>query len=94
VLLGDWTASLAVTVVGMESTGVSWRPLSVLLEDDCRCWLLKAAHLGTVPGPKTDVADAVAIGQLVAHGLVRPWLVPPADPGAAGSDPRPQGAAL
>jgi transposase len=25
----------------------------------------------------TDVADAVAIGQLVAHGLVRPWLVPP-----------------
>src|SRR5215218_10616866 len=27
VLLGDWLASLGVTVVGMESTGVSWRPV-------------------------------------------------------------------
>jgi transposase len=27
VLLGDWLASLGVTVVGMESTGVYWRPV-------------------------------------------------------------------
>jgi transposase len=33
--------------------------------------------LRTVPGPKPDVADSVGIGQLVAHGLVRPWFVAP-----------------
>jgi transposase len=27
VLLGDWLASQAVTVVGMESTGVFWKPV-------------------------------------------------------------------
>ena len=34
VLLGDWLASFGVTVVGMESTGVYWRPVYYLLEDD------------------------------------------------------------
>src|SRR5512133_1739362 len=77
VLLGDWLASFGVTVVGMESTGVSWRPVYYLLEDDVQCWLLNAAHLGTVPGRKTDVADSVWICQLVEHGLVRPSFVPP-----------------
>jgi len=33
--------------------------------------------LRNVPGRKTDVADAVWIGQLVEHGLVRPSFVPP-----------------
>jgi transposase len=27
VLLGDWLASVSVTVVGMESTGVYWKPV-------------------------------------------------------------------
>jgi transposase len=77
VLLGDWLASLGVTVVGMESTGVYWRPVYYLLEDDFQCWLLNAAHLRNVPGRKTDVADSVWICQLVEHGLVRPSFVPP-----------------
>jgi transposase len=66
-----------VTVVGMESTGVYWRPVYYLLEDDFQCWLLNAAHLRNVPGRKTDVADSVWICQLVEHGLVRPSFVPP-----------------
>jgi transposase len=77
VLLGDWLASFGVTVVGMESTGVYWRPVYYLLEDDFQCWLLNAAHLRTVPGRKTDVADSAWICQLVEHGLVRPSFVPP-----------------
>jgi transposase len=77
VLLGDWLASFGVTVVGMESTGVYWRPVYYLLEDDFQCWLLNAAHLRNVPGRKTDVADSVWICQLVEHGLVRPSFVPP-----------------
>jgi transposase len=77
VLLGDWLASFGVTVVGMESTGVYWRPVYYLLEDGFQCWLLNAAHLRNVPGRKTDVADSVWICQLVEHGLVRPSFVPP-----------------
>ena len=77
VLLRDWLASYQVTVVGMESTGVYWKPCYWLLEDDFACWLLNARHLRNVPGRKTDVADAAWICQLVEHGLVRPSFVPP-----------------
>jgi transposase len=76
-LLRDWLASFAVTVVGMESTGVYWKPVYYLLEDDFEVWLLNAQHLKNVPGRKTDVADSVWICQLVEHGLVRPSFVPP-----------------
>src|SRR5215217_8803654 len=34
VLLRDWLASHQVTVVGMESTGVFWKPVYYLLEDE------------------------------------------------------------
>jgi transposase len=77
VLLHDWLVSFGVTVVGMESTGVYWRPVYYLLEDDFTCWLLNAAHLRNVPGRKTDVGDSIWICQLVEHGLVRPSFVPP-----------------
>ncbi len=75
--LNDWLTSYAVTVVGMESTGVYWKPVYTLLEADFECWLLNAQHLRNVPGRKTDVADAAWIAQLVAHGLVRSSFVPP-----------------
>ena len=61
----------------MESTGVYWKPVYYLLEDDFEVWLLNAQHLKNVPGRKTDVADSVWICQLVEHGLVRPSFVPP-----------------
>ncbi len=75
--LRDWLASFAITLVGMESTGVYWRPVYYLLESDFECWLLNAQHLRNVPGRKTDVKDAEWIAQLVEHGLVRPSFVPP-----------------
>jgi transposase len=49
-VLRDWLASFGVTVVGMESTGVLWKPVFYLLEDDFECWLLNAQHLRNVPG--------------------------------------------
>ena len=75
--LRDWLVAHQVTVVGMESTGIYWRPVYYVLEDDFECWLLNARHLRNVPGRKTDVADAAWIAQLVEHGLVRPSFVPP-----------------
>ncbi|WP_242606585.1 IS110 family transposase [Protofrankia symbiont of Coriaria ruscifolia] len=76
-LLADWLAENKVTIVGMESTGVYGKPVYYLLEDRFECWLLNAAHVRNVPGRKTDVADAVWISDLVAHGLVRASFVPP-----------------
>jgi transposase len=75
--LADWLRSFAVTTVGMESTGVYWRAVYFLLEDEFECWLLNARHLRNVPGRKTDVQDAEWICKLVEHGLVRPSFVPP-----------------
>ena len=75
--LRDWLVAMGVTLVGMESTGVYWKPAYHLLEDATECWLLNARHLRNVPGKKTDVLDAEWICQLVEHGLVRPSFVPP-----------------
>jgi transposase len=75
--LRDWLEGFGVSVVGMESTGVYWRPVYYLLEERFECWLLNAHHLRNVPGRKTDVQDAAWICQLVEHGLVRPSFVPP-----------------
>jgi transposase len=66
-----------VTVVGRESTGVYWRAVFYLLEDEFECRLYNARHLRHVPGRKSDVQDAEWGCRLVEHGLVRPSFVPP-----------------
>jgi transposase len=76
-VLADWLRSFAVTVVGMESTGVYWRAIYYLLEDEFECRLYNARHLRHVPGRKSDVQDAEWGCQLVEHGLVRASFVPP-----------------
>jgi transposase len=76
--LREWLVVEQVTLVGMESTGVFWKPIYYVLEEVTECWLLNAQHLKKVPGRKTDVSDSEWIAELVAHGLVRPSFVPPA----------------
>jgi transposase len=75
--LRDWLVAHGVTRVGMEATGVYWKPVFYVLEDALECWLLNARHLRNVPGRKTDMADAEWICRLMEHGLVRPSFVPP-----------------
>ena len=75
--LSAWLCECGVTLVGMEATGVYWKPVFWVLEDAFECWLLNAQHLRHVPGRKTDVADSAWICQLLEHGLVRPSFVPP-----------------
>src|SRR3954462_13916545 len=75
--LGDWLVAEEVDLVGMESTGVYWKPVYFLLEQRIpQVWLLNAEHLHNVPGRKTDVADSAWIAQLLEHGLVAPSFVP------------------
>ncbi len=75
--LGDWLRGFGVTLVGMEATGVYWRPVFDTLEPRFQCWLINAQHLHNVPGRKSDVIDSAWLCQLLEHGLVRPSFVPP-----------------
>lgn len=75
--LAEWLAGFDVTLVGMESTGVYWKPVLYQLEERFECWLLNARHMKNVPGRKTDVGDSAWIARLVEQGLVRPSFVPP-----------------
>ena len=50
----------------------------VLSDGDFTLILANAAHVKNVPGRKTDVADAVWLADLLAHGLIRASFVPEA----------------
>ncbi len=75
--LGDWLEGFGVTLVGMEATGVYWKPIFYVLERRFECWLINAQHLRNVPGRKSDVIDSRWCCELVELGLVRPSFVPP-----------------
>ncbi len=74
--LSDWLASVAVTVVAMESTGSFWKPVYNVLEGRFEILVVNAQHLKAVPGRKTDVRDAEWIADLLRHGLLRPSFIP------------------
>lgn len=73
----DWLRAEGVTHVAMESTGVLWKPVFNLLEDDFAVILVNARHLKAVPGRKTDVKDCEWLAQLLEHGLLRASFIPP-----------------
>ena len=75
--LRDWLAGHGVTHVAMESTGVYWKCVYYMLEDDFELLLVNAAHIKHVPGRKTDAIDAQWIAKLLAHGLLKGSFVPP-----------------
>jgi transposase len=75
--LRDWLQELGVTHVGMESTGVYWKPVYAILEEHFELVVGNAQHIKNVPGRKTDVKDSEWIAPLVRHGLIRPSFVPP-----------------
>jgi transposase len=75
--LRDWLTAAGVTHVGMESTGVYWRPVYAILEEHFDLIVGNARHIRNVPGRKTDVKDAEWIADLVRHGLIARSFVPP-----------------
>lgn len=77
--LREHLAAQQVSCVVMEATGDYWKPFYYLLEDlpGVEVMLVNARHVKTVPGRKTDVADATWLAQLGAHGLVKASFVPP-----------------
>lgn len=74
--LSDWLKAAGCTVVAMESTGVFWKPIYNLLEDQFELLVVNAAHIKAVPGRKTDVRDAEWIADLLQHGLLKGSFIP------------------
>lgn len=75
--LKDWLLMHQVTHVGMESTGVLWKPVYYILEGSFELVLVNPAHMKNVPGRKTDVKDCAWGAQLLECGLLRSSFVPP-----------------
>jgi transposase len=75
--LRDWLKAHRVTQVAMEATGVYWKPVWAILEDEFDCLLVNARHVRQVPGRKTDVSDAAWLCQLLEAGLLQRSFVPP-----------------
>ena len=78
--LASWLTEAGCTHVAMEATGVYWKPVWHILEDESSLTLLlaNAQHIRNVPGRKSDRKDAAWIADLLAHGLIRDSFVPPA----------------
>jgi transposase len=75
--LRDWLKAHRVSQVVMEATGVYWKPVWHVLEDDFELILVNARHVKQVPGRKTDVQDAQWLCRLGEAGLLRASFVPP-----------------
>ena len=56
--LAEWLSAAGCTHVAMESTGVYWKPVYNILEDQFAVLVVNAAHIKAVPGRTTDVKDA------------------------------------
>jgi len=77
--LRDWLKKEGVTHVAMESTGIYWKPVFNILEEDFQLLLVNARHIKNVPGHKTDKSDSAWIAQLLLSGLLKKSFVPPRD---------------
>jgi len=76
--LRDWLKAQGCTHVGMESTGVYWKPVYAMLEGEFELVVGNARNIRAVPGRKTDVKDAEWIADLLRHGLIAKSFVPDA----------------
>ena len=77
--LRDWCKTEQVSHVAMESTGVYWKPVFNVLEEDFEIILVNARHVKNVPGHKTDKKDSRWLSKLLLSGLLKGSFIPPVD---------------
>jgi len=79
--LRAWLQSEGCTHVVMESTGVYWKPVLNVLEDDpqysLKIVLANPQQVKAVTGHKTDPHDARWLAHLLRHGMIHPSFIPP-----------------
>lgn len=75
--LDAWLAGHRCTTVGMEATGVYWKPVHHALEAGRRVVVANPQHIKALKGRKTDRADAAWIARkLEDEDGIRPSFVP------------------
>jgi transposase len=77
--LRDWLKGEGVTHIAMESTGVYWKSVFNILEEDFEIILVNARHVKNVPGHKTDKNDSIWINKLLLSGLLKASFIPKVD---------------
>ena len=78
--LGGWLRKRGVELAVMESTGVFWKPVYEILEEQVpKVYLVNARSVKKVPGRKTDVLDSEWLAELARCGLLTPSFIPPKD---------------
>lgn len=77
--LRDWCKQAGVTHVAMESTGIYWKPVFNIIENDFKILLVNARHVKNVPGHKTDKKDSAWLSKLLLSGLLKGSFIPPVD---------------
>jgi len=75
--LKEWLKQNEVESVAMESTGVYWKPIFNILEDEFPIVLANPQHLKKIPGKKSDVSDSQWIASLLRCGLIPASFIPP-----------------
>lgn len=72
-----WLVSLGITTVAMESTGVYWLNLYLMLEESgIEPYLVNARHVKNVTGRKRDDTDAIWLQKLHSCGLLQKSFQP------------------
>ncbi len=78
--LVDWLKEEGITTVAMESTGIYWLNLYLLLEEaGIEPYLVNARHVKNVTGRKKDDTDAIWIQKLHSCGLLQKSFQPDGD---------------
>lgn len=81
VALREWLKSEGCTHAVMESTGVYWKPVLNVLEEDphysLKIVLANPQQVKAVTGHKTDPHDARWLAHLLRHAMIRPSFIPP-----------------
>jgi len=78
--LRDWCKQQGVTHIAMESTGIYWKPVFNVLEDESfEIILVNARHVKNIPGHKTDKKDSAWLSKLLLSGLLKGSFIPPVD---------------
>ncbi len=75
--LKAWLKEYGVTTIGMESTGIYWKPIFNVMEDDFTIVLANAQRLKAIPRKKTDIIDCKRIANLLRYGLLPNSFIPP-----------------
>ena len=76
-MMSAWLKDSGCQMTAMESTGIYWKPLYNIFEQEgIPAMVCNAYHIKNVPGRKTDIADARWIARCLREGLLNPSFIP------------------